>query len=160
MDFYWNDSDENREVWAKWFEWLKELGESVESTFGGDQENMRDAIENLKENSNKIKNANIKSIYEEISNKGAASEPWERILWRCGCQSRMVEDSWGGWMGGSPSTMTFIVNLDDVESKRRYIVEMEEYACGDGTSFGMICHSCNMFLGPEEEIQVINEVDI
>ena len=63
-------------------------------------------------------------------------------------------------MGGAPSTMTFIVNLDDDESKRRYIVEMEEYACGNGTSFGMICHSCNMFLGPEEEVRVINEVDI
>jgi hypothetical protein len=56
--------------------------------------------------------------------------------------------------------MTFLVNLDDPESKKRYWEEMGDFAHKDNSAFGMSCHNCGAFLGTEEEIRVINEVDI
>ena len=165
MHSYWNNDDATRKAWEKWFEWFKSLSDSLESTFNDGEdtpsiEQAKDIVRKLKESSEKIQGSGPQSSLEEVSDSGAYSDPWERIPWRCRCESRMLEDSWGGWALGTPSTMTFIVNLDDSESKKRYIAEMEDYACGDSASFGMVCHSCGAFLSPEEEIRGLNEVDI
>jgi len=162
MDFIF-DSEESKKAWREWFRWFESLEKSLEETFPRDKHDLWGILkkfDKIKANSKKIVKAGIKSMFEEISDEGAYSEPWEKVPWECSCESRMVEDLWAGWNGGAPSTMTFLVNLNDPESKKRYWVEMGDFAHKDNSAFGMSCHQCGVFLGPEEEIRVINEVDI
>jgi hypothetical protein len=95
-----------------------------------------------------------------VSDEGAYSEPWEKIPWECSCESRIVEDLWAAWDEGTPLTTTFVINLNDLESKKRYFAEMGDFAKEGSSCMGMCCHKCRTFLGPEEEIRVINEVDV
>ena len=161
MDFLFDD--EGKKAWREWIRWFESVEKSIEDAFPRDKHDqwgILKKIDKIKANSKKIARASIKSMFEEISDEGAYSEPWEKVPWECSCESRMVEVLRAGWNEGAPSTMIFIVNLNDPESKERYLVEMGEFAGGDNSAFGMSCHQCGAFLGPEEEIRVINEVDV